>query len=204
MLSKKEKIVLRLLTLGDSGCGKSSFVCQYCDSKFVMGFMPTIGIDFRLKNIERKNGDIKIQIWDTAGQERFRAITKNYYRGCHGIILIYDVTSHESFDNIRKWINDIRENADNNPVIIIVANKIDLVDTRVISKESGLELAKEYNMPYFECSAKSGFAVNEAMTCLIDTIVIAKNPQQNNDEPEPDTLNVQNPSTPTKESKCCS
>jgi len=104
--------IVRLLTLGDSGAGKSSLLLQYTQGEFTHEYMPTIGIDFRLKTIEMNGKQIKVQVWDTAGQERFRTITHNYYRGAHGIALVYDVTNEQSFQNIRKWIQDVHTYAE--------------------------------------------------------------------------------------------
>jgi small GTP-binding protein len=116
--------IIRLLTLGDSGAGKSSLLLRYTQNEFNVEYMPTIGIDFRLKTVDVKGKTVKVQVWDTAGQERFRTITHNYYRGAHGIALVYDVTSKQSFDNIRKWIADVKSFAESNVNIVLIGNKV--------------------------------------------------------------------------------
>ncbi len=113
---------------------------------------------------------IKLQIWDTAGQERFRTITKTYYKGAHGIILTYDITDENSFKNIKNWIKQIEQNAQNNVCKVLVGNKCDM-DNRKISFEQGAALAKEYNMKFFETSAKTNYNVNEVFTFLTREIL---------------------------------
>ena len=113
-----EECVYKILLLGDSSVGKSCFLVRYCDETFQNTHLVTIGLDYRLKSMKLKSGkNIKLQIWDTAGQDRFRAITKNYFKGSHGIILIYDVTNRQTFENIKSWILQIREEASKNVII---------------------------------------------------------------------------------------
>jgi len=130
----------------------------------------TIGIDFRLKTVELKGKTIKVQVWDTAGQERFRTITHNYYRGAHGIALVYDVTHQASFDNIRKWIQDVGTYAEQSVNIVLIGNKCDLSERRSISTEDGARLAKEYGIAFFETSAKQDINVQEAFGHLVKLV----------------------------------
>jgi len=132
--------------------------------------MPTIGIDFRLKTIDVKGKTVKVQVWDTAGQERFRTITHNYYRGAHGIALVYDVTQEGSFQNIRKWIQDVRTYAEDSVNIVLIGNKCDLDSKRAVEKARGQELADEYGIHFFESSAKSDVNVQEAFTSLVNSV----------------------------------
>lgn len=113
---------------------------------------------------------IKLQIWDTAGQERFRTITKTYYKGAHGIILTYDVTDESSFKNIRNWVKQIEQNAQNNVCKVLVGNKCDK-DDRKVSVEEGSKLAKEFNMNFFETSAKNNYNILEVFTFLTREIL---------------------------------
>ena len=134
----EEECVYKILLLGDACTDKSLFLLRYTDETFQDIHMATIGFDYRLKTMKLKKGkNIKLQIWDTAGQERFRAITKNYYKGSHGIILLYDVTNLQSFENIKSWINQIREEASPNVVIYLVGSKIDLEEERKVTKKDG-------------------------------------------------------------------
>ena len=100
-------LLFKILLIGDSGVGKSSLMLRFNDGIFTESFLPTIGVDFRIKTIEQESRKIMLQIWDTAGQERFKNITRNYYRGAHGIIVAFDVTDKESFDNVDKWMEEL-------------------------------------------------------------------------------------------------
>lgn len=163
-------VIVRLLTLGDSGAGKSSLLLRYTQGEFACEYMPTIGIDFRLKNIEVEGRTVKVQVWDTAGQERFRTITHNYYRGAHGIALVYDVTHEASFNNIKKWIQDVRTYAESNVNLVLLGNKCDLKSEKVIETEKGQEIADEYDVKFFETSAKENENVTEAFTALVNMV----------------------------------
>ena len=167
-----EDIVYKVLLLGDSSVGKTCFLLRYCDKTFQDAHLSTIGLDYRLKSMTLKNKkNIKLQIWDTAGQDRFRAITKNYYKGANGIILIYDVTNLQTFENVKNWITQIREEANKNVVIFLAGNKADLPEeSRAVQKEDGQKMAEEYNMPFQETSAKEGINVNETFQELVEKI----------------------------------
>ena len=166
-----DETVYKVLLLGDTTVGKTCFLMKYTDKTFQDIHMATIGLDYRLKTMKLKSGkDIKLQIWDTAGQDRFRAITKNYYKGSHGIILIYDVTNLQTFENVKNWVNQIREEAANNVVIYIAANKIDMEAERKVSKQEGESLAQELGFPFMETSAKSGININETFEDLVERI----------------------------------
>lgn len=143
---------------------------RYTQNEFTVEYMPTIGIDFRLKTIEVKGKTVKVQVWDTAGQERFRTITHNYYRGAHGIALVYDVTHEGSFNNIRKWIQDVRTYAEDSVNIVLIGNKCDLDSKIAVDKNRGQELADEYSIPFFETSAKANINVQEAFTSLVNSV----------------------------------
>ena len=161
----------KVLLLGDSSVGKTCFLKRYTDNTFQDAYLSTIGFDFKFKFVTLDNGKtVKVQLWDTAGQERFRTIAKSYYKGAHGIILIYDVTNRKTYDNIKKWLNQIRDEASNRISIILVANKIDCEDTRQVTKEEGETLAKASNLPIFEASAKDSINVNESFQFLIEKI----------------------------------
>ena len=166
-----DECVYKVLLLGDTTVGKTCFLMKYTDKTFQDIHMATIGLDYRLKTMKLKNGkNIKLQIWDTAGQDRFRAITKNYYKGSHGIILIYDVTNLQTFENVKTWVNQIREEASPNVVIYIAANKIDMEEERKVPKEDGEKLAEELGFPFVETSAKSGININETLEDLVERI----------------------------------
>ena len=166
-----DETVYKVLLLGDTTVGKTCFLMKYTDKTFQDIHMATIGLDYRLKTMKLKSGkDIKLQIWDTAGQDRFRAITKNYYKGPYGIILIYDVTNLQTFENVKNWVSQIREEAANNVVIYIAANKIDMEAERKVSRQEGESLAQELGFPFMETSAKSGININETFEDLVERI----------------------------------
>ena len=129
-----------------------------------------LGIDFKIKIINLEDKLIKLQIWDTAGQERFRTITKTYYKGANGIILTYDVTDENSFKNIRAWVKQIEQNAQSSVCIVLVGNKSDRED-RKVTLEDGKKLSKEFNMQFFETSAKTNYNVNETFNYLTREIL---------------------------------
>jgi small GTP-binding protein len=170
MTNHKYDHLFKLLIIGESGVGKTCLLLRFTDDSFTANHLTTIGIDFKIKIINLEEKQIKLQIWDTAGQERFRTITKTYYKGAHGIILTYDVTDENSFKNIRNWVRQIEQNAQSNVCKVLVGNKSDRED-RKVSFEEGSKLAKEFNMQFFETSAKSNYNVNETFTFLTKEIL---------------------------------
>ena len=163
--------VYKILLLGDSTVGKTCFLMKYTDKTFQEEHMTTIGFDYRIKSMKLKNGKtVKIQIWDTAGQDKFRAITKNYYKGSHGIILIYDITNPKTFQNITDWVSQVREEASHNVVIYLIGNKIDLSNERNVSIEEGKELAEKLGLPFNEASALDGTNINEIFNDIVERI----------------------------------
>lgn len=156
---------LQLLTLGDSGVGKSWLLLRWADpnQKFnKTNSMPTIGIDFKQKTLDINGKKLKVQVWDTAGQERFRTITDSYYRKAQGILLVYDITNRLTFENMKIWMKQIQTKADSRVCTILVGNKCDLVPDRTVSISEGEALALEYKIPFFETSALSNINVMEA------------------------------------------
>ena len=170
-MSELNESVYKVLLLGDSSVGKTCFLMKYTDEAFQETHMATIGLDYRLKSMKLKNGKtVKIQIWDTAGQDRFRSITKNYYKGSHGIILIYDITNPITFENITHWVSQVREEASKNVVIYLIGNKIDLEEERKVSTEEGEKLAEKLGLPFNETSALEGTNINETFDDIVERI----------------------------------
>ena len=163
--------VYKVLLLGDSTVGKTCILLKYTDKVFQDIHMMTIGLDYRLKTMKLKSGkDVKLQIWDTAGQDRFRSITKNFYRGSHGIILIYDVTSIRSFENVKTWVEQIHEEISDKVVIYLVGNKMDMTEERKVSTEEGKKLAEELGLPFTETSAKTGENIEKIFEDIIEDL----------------------------------
>ncbi|KAL4400880.1 GTP-binding protein [Malassezia pachydermatis] len=163
-------LLVKLLLIGDSGVGKSCLLLRFCDDAWTPSFITTIGIDFKIRTIEVDGKRIKLQIWDTAGQERFRTITTAYYRGSMGILLVFDVTDEKSFQNIRNWYQDVQQHASEGACKILVGNKCDWEEKRVVTTEQGQELANELGMQYIETSAKANTNVDEAFFKLAQQV----------------------------------
>eukprot|EP00475_Leptophrys_vorax_P036103 TRINITY_DN6038_c0_g1_i1.p1 TRINITY_DN6038_c0_g1~~TRINITY_DN6038_c0_g1_i1.p1 ORF type:complete len:208 (+),score=29.28 TRINITY_DN6038_c0_g1_i1:317-940(+) len=157
---------LKLLLIGDSAVGKSSLLLRFAEDSFSHTFISTIGVDFKTRTIDIDGEQVKLSIWDTAGQERFRTITAAYYRGANGIVLVYDITSESSFNSIRGWIRNIEEHASESVCKILVGNKADMEDRRVVTKEQGQQLANEFKINFFETSAKADINVEEAFVSI--------------------------------------
>ena len=141
--------------------GKSCIILRYIENNFSTNLMNSIGVDFKLKNIEIDNKKIKLQIWDTAGQERFRTITTSYYKGAHAILICFDITDRESFEHIRNWMADIDKFAKEGVLRILVGNKCDLEHARQVRKEEGNEIANKYGIKYIETSAKDTINIED-------------------------------------------
>jgi Ras-related protein Rab-1A len=123
---KEYDYLVKLVIIGDSGVGKSSLLLRFSDDQFVENYMATIGVDFRFKTLNIDGRRVKFQIWDTAGQERFRTITSAYYKGCHGIVMVYDITNRSSLENLKSfWLNEVESYADQSIELGLIGNKID-------------------------------------------------------------------------------
>ena len=170
MSSDKYDYVFKILTMGDNGIDKTEFILRFTnDSYFHKIYEPT-GISLEQKIIDFENKCIKIQIFDSCGEERFRTITKTYIKGAHGIIFIYDIHSKCSFENIRNWMRQIELIGDKSLKKVLVGNKCD-EPYRDVSEEEGKNLADEYNIGFFETSAKTGKNVNEVFYYLVEEIL---------------------------------
>ncbi len=174
MKKQDQDYTFKLILIGDSSVGKTNLLERYCDNTFNNYFYSTIGVDFKIKMINYKNLTLKLQIWDTAGQERFRTLTVAFYRGSHGIIIVYDITDKSSFDNIKKWLKDVDMHINNYTKIIIVGTKCDLKDLRQVSYEDAQEYADSLGILYIETSAKDNINVETLFTTLIQEILISK------------------------------
>eukprot|EP00035_Acanthoeca_spectabilis_P007695 m.140965 g.140965 ORF g.140965 m.140965 type:complete len:204 (+) comp14047_c0_seq1:137-748(+) len=152
----------KFLVVGNSGVGKSCLLIRFIDDTFDEDQGPTIGVDFKSKIVDIQGNAVKLTIWDTAGQERFRTLTASYYRGAHGVILVYDVSNRESFNDVTMWLNEVDVYATSDRLVkMLVANKIDKPNPEVTTKE-GLDFARDKNMLFIECSAKDRTGVKQA------------------------------------------
>lgn len=173
-ISNSYDYLFKLLLVGDSGVGKSCLLLRFVDDCFAEPFKASIGVDFRIRTVEVDDKAVKLQIWDTAGQERFRTITSSYYRGAHGIIVVYDVTNEDSFDHLNQWLQEIERYGTENVVKILVGNKCDLAATRKVSYETAAEFAESMEMAYFETSAKMAINVEESFMQMCRNIKKAR------------------------------
>lgn len=195
--------LFKLLLIGDSGVGKSCLLLRFADDTYTESYISTIGVDFKIRTIELDGKTIKLQIWDTAGQERFRTITSSYYRGAHGIIVVYDVTDQESFNNVKQWLQEIDRYACENVNKLLVGNKSDLTTKKVVDYTTAKEYADSLGIPFLETSAKNATNVEQAFMCMASEI---KNRMGPSPAPTGPGSNVKiNSSTPVKQGGggCC-
>ena len=165
---------LKLLTIGESGVGKTCILLQFTDKKFSKHHLTTIGIDFKTKIVNYYSSKIKLYIWDTAGQERFRNIAQQYYNGADGIFLVYDVTDRNSFEKVSEWMKQILSyNTKEKIGIILLGNKIDS-DKIVVTSEEGNQLASSFGIKFFETSAMNNFNLDESFNAMVEEIVMKK------------------------------
>jgi len=162
---------LQIITLGDHMVGKTSLLRRFSDGTFTYSTYTTIGIDFVSKDINIGKDKVPVKIWDTAGQDRFHTITHSFYKQCQGVLLVFDVGSKKSFENIHKWMNNIQNHSDKNIIKYLIGNKID-TDKREVTNEEALAVAKNYDMTYFETSARQNKNVTEAITSLVKDIYV--------------------------------
>ncbi|KAI9142014.1 ras family-domain-containing protein [Paraphysoderma sedebokerense] len=147
--------IFKIVIIGDTSVGKSSLLRSYISGEFDEKQTHTIGVEFASRVIDVEGEDVKLQLWDTAGQERFKAMTKSYYRGAAGCILVYDITRRETFLNIRNWVQEFRNHSGSpDAVMMVVGNKCDVVEARQVQFEEGVEFAKEFGIVFCEASAK--------------------------------------------------
>ena len=171
MISGSYDHMFRYIIVGDMAVGKSCILLQFTDHKFRHQHELTIGVEFGGKNIQVKDKTIKIQISDTAGQEAFQAITRTYYKGAIGALLVYDITRKETFDHIIKWYNEVILNGSKDICCILIGNKKDLEDQRQVKYEDGKRLAEEHNLLFLETSAKTAENVQECFTVSAERIL---------------------------------
>ena len=163
--------LFKLLLIGNSSVGKSSLLVRFVDDVWEENFVPTIGVDFKLKTLDVNGKKVKLQIWDTAGQERFKNITASYYRGGNGVLVVYDITDRDSFTNLTSWLIEIEKNANKNVFKLLIGNKNDLESERKVTTEEGKEFADSNGMKFIETSAKTADKVYEAFELLTQEII---------------------------------
>ena len=162
--------LFKYIIIGDTGVGKSCLLLRFADDAFTESYISTIGVDFRFRTVKVDGKTVKLQIWDTAGQERFRTITSAYYRGADGIIMVYDVTSAESFEHVSDWLTEVNRYANEGTCKLLVGNKSDMED-KAVTTEQAKEYADSLGIPFLETSAKAATNVEEAFLTMAGELI---------------------------------
>lgn len=173
--------LFKLVLIGDSGVGKSCLLLRFADDAFTESYISTIGVDFRFRTVKIDQKTVKLQIWDTAGQERFRTITSAYYRGADGIIMVYDVTSGDSFEHVNDWLKEVNRYASEGTCKLLVGNKSDRTTDKVVTAEQAKEYADDLGIAFLETSAKSAQNVEEAFLTMAGELIKQRVSRSGND-----------------------
>ncbi|KAE8684272.1 Ras-related protein RABA1i [Hibiscus syriacus] len=205
-------LLFKVVLIGDSGVGKSNLLSRFTKNEFSLQSKSTIGVEFATRSIRVDDKVIKAQIWDTAGQERYRAITSAYYRGAVGALLIYDVTRHVTFENVERWLKELRGHTDSSTVIMLVGNKADLRHLRAVSSEDAMAFAERENTFFMETSALESTNVDNAFTEVLTQIfrVVSRKTLEAGDDhgalPRGQSINVggKDDVSALKNTGCCS
>eukprot|EP00341_Mesodinium_pulex_P007226 CAMPEP_0116915112 /NCGR_PEP_ID=MMETSP0467-20121206/17733_1 /TAXON_ID=283647 /ORGANISM="Mesodinium pulex, Strain SPMC105" /LENGTH=214 /DNA_ID=CAMNT_0004591711 /DNA_START=31 /DNA_END=675 /DNA_ORIENTATION=+ len=162
--------LFKVVLIGDSGVGKSNLLSRFTRNEFNLESKSTIGVEFATKSINVDGKVVKAQIWDTAGQERYRAITSAYYRGAVGALLVYDISKHVTFENVERWLKELRDHAEPNIVVMLVGNKSDLRHRRTVPTEEAMTFAENNSLAFIETSALDSTGVEEAFRQILTEI----------------------------------
>ena len=204
-------LIYKLILIGDSGVGKTNILSKYVNNEFSFATQSTVGVEFGSKIIKKGEKTIKLQIWDTAGQERYKSITSAYYKGSKGAFIVYDITRKATFENVDKWIDELKEKGSDNILIMLVGNKSDLEDKREVQTDEVAKKTRQYKIAFCETSALNGTNIEHAFDSLVDEI--SKNIEENNKnnvnrvkESIPITLDLEEEKDDNKKNqkkKCC-
>ncbi|KAI3900595.1 hypothetical protein MKW92_014870 [Papaver armeniacum] len=162
--------LFKIVLIGDSGVGKSNILSRFTRNEFCLESKSTIGVEFATRTLQVDGKTIKAQIWDTAGQERYRAITSAYYRGAVGALLVYDTTKRQTFDNVQRWLRELRDHADSNIVILLAGNKSDLKHLRAVNEEEAQVIAEKEGLSFLETSALEALNIEKAFQTILTEI----------------------------------
>ena len=195
---------IKIFTLGNSSVGKSCFILKFTENKFEYEHLMTAGINLKMKTIELPNKKrFKIKFYDTAGQERFKSISSNSIKSADGVILMYDITNQKSYDDISIWMENIIEHKGQEFPMVLLGNKCDLDEQRIISIEEGNELAQKFNLKFFETSNKLGTNINDAGLELINQIIEKNKDKFDKDENEKEIIQISENKTKKKKKISC-
>lgn len=181
--------LFKVVLIGDSGVGKSNLLSRFTRNEFCLESKSTIGVEFATRTLQVEGRTVKAQIWDTAGQERYRAITSAYYRGALGALLVYDVTKPTTFENVSRWLKELRDHADSNIVIMLIGNKTDLKHLRAVATEDAQGYAEKEGLSFIETSALEATNVEKAFqTILAEIYRIISKKSLSSDESAPASI----------------
>ena len=206
MATTEEEQLFRVIIVGDTGVGKSCILMRFSEDKFNENHDVTIGVEFGTRSLKVNNQTIKLQIWDTAGQESFRSITRSFYRRADGVLLVYDVTARHTYENCTHWMQEIRQNGNEDVIIYLVGNQVDLIESGQspeVSTKDAESFVKQHNLSgCIETSAKSGMNVEKAFSEFCKILVQKwKDRQENDPSPKPQVVNLNQQVKKSK--KCC-
>nr|ABK22282.1 unknown [Picea sitchensis] len=214
-MNPKIDYVFKVVLIGDSAVGKSQILSRFARDEFSLDSKATIGVEFQTRTVVIEHKSVKAQIWDTAGQERYRAVTSAYYRGAVGAMLVYDITKRQTFDHVPRWLEELRNHADNNIVIMLVGNKCDLDNLRAVPTEDAKEFAQKEGLFFLETSAMEATNVETAFLTVLTEIfkivskksLIASQDQGNGNHASLSGTSIvvpgQEQDTTTKKKSCC-
>ena len=204
MEEEEYSLLFKIILIGDANVGKTNILSRYISDTFLETSKSTVGVELATKVEQYNNKKIKIQIWDTAGQERYRSITSAYYKGAKGALIVYDITRKNTFDNIDKWISDLKLNGDKNICILIVGNKSDLNEQREVDEELGKKKAEMFKTAFMETSALNGENISKAFEEVIEQIYqLNKNAFEENAKKDIDRGVNLNENKDDNKKKCC-
>lgn len=195
------RVDFKLVAVGESGAGKTALLRRFVDNAFSPSFVSTIGIDMHVRDVTVDERVSKLQLWDTAGQERFRTITSAFYRGAHGVLVVFDVASTPSFESVTEWVATARQHCTSGARIVLVGTKCDLASERVVARTQMQELATRLSLHgWCEVSAATGDGVSE---CFEEMVRALRHTQQAAAEPEPEVLQLEDATEEPRKDGCC-
>lgn len=194
--------LVKILLIGDTGVGKSCLLLRFVDDTYTESYISTIGVDFKIKTVTIDGRVVKMQIWDTAGQERFRTITSSYYRGAHGIIVVYEVSDMTSFQNVKQWLQEIERYASEDVSIMLVGNQMDRPEKKVVHFDTAKEFADLRGYTLIEASAKTSENVEKTFLTFAEEIVKKLREQEGKPPKEQETV-VVNGNQARNHAGCC-
>jgi Ras-related protein Rab-11A len=203
MSSDEYDYLFKIVLIGDSGVGKSNLLSRFTRNEFNLESKSTIGVEFATRSIPVDGKIIKAQIWDTAGQERYRAITSAYYRGAVGALVVYDIAKHPTFENVERWLKELRDHADGNIVIMLVGNKSDLKQLRAVPTDEAISFAKKHNLQFIETSALNATNIETCFQNILTEIYRIVSQKQTTGEGQGTTITLDSQETAQKKSSCC-